>query len=170
MPLRALQGGLLTCALLVSACGCTAPTSPSDTPAPTAAVSMTPMASAIVDLTNAERGRAGLGTVRAEARLTRAAQLQAEQNARAGRIDHVLPEAQYPRPEDRLAAAGYPWQAYGENLAFGYPDAPSVVESWMHSTGHRANMLAPSFTEIGIGLALDASGRRYFAQIFARPR
>ena len=128
------------------------------------------MLAAIVDLTNQERMRQGLATLRAEARLSNAAQIQADQMARIGRLDHVLPETQYPRPEDRLAAAGYPWQTYGENLASGYPDARTAVEGWMNSPGHRANIVGTAFTEIGVGHAVDSAGRAYYAQVFGRPR
>jgi uncharacterized protein YkwD len=144
----------------------TEPTAPGlTTIAPT-----TPVDQAIVDLTNQERMRQGLGTLRMEARLSRAAQLQAEQLVRAGRLDHVLPEAEFPRPEDRLAAAGYPWQSYGENLAFGYRDARTAIDGWMNSPGHRANIVGTAFTEIGAGHATDANGRTYYAQVFGRPR
>ncbi len=114
--------------------------------------------------------RQGLPTLRADARLSRAAQIQAEQTARVGRLDHVLTDAPYPRPEDRLAAAGYAWQAYGENLASGYPDARSVVEGWMDSPGHRANIVGTAFTQIGAGHAFDAAGRPYYVQVFGRPK
>jgi uncharacterized protein YkwD len=40
----------------------------------------------------------------------------------------------------------------------------------MNSPGHRANIVSASFTEIGAGHALDASGRPYYAQVFGRPR
>ena len=102
--------------------------------------------------------------------LTHAAQLQSDQMVRLGRMAHELPEGQYPRPEDRLAAANYRWQAYGENLAFGYPNASSVVQGWMDSPGHRANILGAAYTEIGVGLAIDGNGRPYYAQMFGRPR
>jgi uncharacterized protein YkwD len=133
-------------------------------------VSPNAVAVAIVDLTNAERQRAGLPPLRNDARLAHAALLQAEQLVQLGRLDHVLPEAPYPQPEDRLAAAGYRWQAYGENIASGYPDAASVVDGWMNSPGHRANVLSTSFTEIGVGLTSDRVGRPYYAQVFGRPR
>jgi uncharacterized protein YkwD len=124
----------------------------------------------IVDLTNAERRSVGLATLGHNGRLARAALLQAEQIAQFGRLDHVLPEGRYPQPEDRLAAAGYRWQAYGENLAAGFPDAASVVSGWMNSPGHRANMLSTSFTEVGVALVADRAGRPHYAQVFGRPR
>ncbi|HET9010560.1 MAG TPA: CAP domain-containing protein, partial [Gemmatimonadaceae bacterium] len=63
----------------------------------------------IADLTNVERSRAGLAPLRVEGRLMRAAQMQAEQMASLGRMDHVLRDGPYPAPTDRLAAAGYKW-------------------------------------------------------------
>jgi uncharacterized protein YkwD len=166
------------CALLLPACS-GGPTAPSDVgnPAPPASSSPAPAPptlsatlSAIVDLTNQERAANGLPALRAETRLTRAAQIQADQMVRHNRMDHVLAEAQYPRPEDRLAAAAYNWQTYGENLAVGYVDARAVVTGWMESPGHRANILGTSFTEIGVGLTRDGNGRPYYAQMFGRPR
>jgi uncharacterized protein YkwD len=127
------------------------------------------IASSIVDLTNAERGRAGLAEFRSNARLMQAAQIQADQMARIGRLDHVLTEATYPRPEDRLAAVSYQWRAYAENVAYNQRGAAEVVNSWMQSAGHRANILNASLMEIGVGYARDASGRPYYVQVFGRP-
>ncbi len=98
-----------------------------------------------------------------------AAQIQADQMARLGRIDHVLPDATYPRPEDRLAAADYHWQAYGENLAAGQRSPAEAMSSWMQSSGHRANILNTIYTELGTGYARDAGGRPYYVQVFGRP-
>jgi len=123
----------------------------------------------VVDLTNAERSRAGLSTLRTNSRLMQAAQLQADQMARLGRLDHVLSGATYPRPEDRLAAVGYSWQAYAENIAYGQRSPQEAVSSWMQSSGHRTNMLNPSLTEMGAGYARDTGGRAYWVQVFGRP-
>jgi uncharacterized protein YkwD len=126
--------------------------------------------SAVFDATNAERIRAGLSPVTIDSRLAFAAQLQADQCARAGRIEHVLLDAQYPRPEDRINASGYSWEQYGENLAVGYETAETAVQGWMASPGHRANILHSAFTEIGVGVATDTAGRPYYIQVFGRPR
>ena len=123
----------------------------------------------VVQLTNAERGTRGRGPLRTNARLMRAAQLHAEQIARAGQPAHVLPDAAYPTAEDRLAAAGYNWQSYGENLALGQPSPAAVVHDWMHSRGHRTNIVNPDFTELGVGYATDKAGRPYYVQVFATP-
>lgn len=126
--------------------------------------------SAVVDLTNQARMRADLDRLRTDARLMEAAQLQANQIARAQRLDHVLPKAQFPSPADRLAAARYRWRAYGENLASGHRTAAQTVAGWMRSPGHRANVLNDAFRDIGVGYALDGKGRPYYVQVFGTPR
>jgi uncharacterized protein YkwD len=98
-----------------------------------------------------------------------AAQVHAEQIARAGQPAHVLEGAAYPRAEDRLAAAGYRWRSYGENLALGQPTPASAVHSWMRSRSHRQNIVDPRFTELGVGYAIDRAGRPYYVQVFANP-
>jgi uncharacterized protein YkwD len=125
--------------------------------------------SSIADLTNVERSRAGVTPLRVEGRLMKAAQLQAEQMASLGRMDHVLSAGRYPAPQDRLAAAGYKWRAFAENIAYGQRGPEAVTESWMGSAGHRANMLNGSYTEIGTGYAVDGRGRTYFVQVFGKP-
>lgn len=127
------------------------------------------VAAEVVELTNAERGVIGRERLRANARLMRAAQVHAEQMARAGQQAHVLPNAVYPRTEDRLAAAGYNWQSYGENLALGQAGPAEAVRSWMHSPVHRRNIIHADFTELGVGYAIDRAGRPYYVQVFATP-
>jgi uncharacterized protein YkwD len=127
-------------------------------------------AGTIVQLTNAERAHAGRPPLRANSQLMEAAQLHADQMARRGRLEHVLSGGQYPRPEDRLAAAGYQWSAYAENIAMGQSTAAAVMDSWMHSSGHRANILKTNVTEIGVGYARDSAGRPYYVQVFGRPQ
>ena len=154
--------------MLTTLAGCS-PASPdrapeSETPAP-----LTGIVSQVVDLTNAERSHAGLMAFRANAQLGEAARIQAEQVVAAGRLEHVIPEARYPTLENRLDAAGYRWRAAGENLAFGQQDAAAVVNGWMQSPGHRANILHTTFTEIGVAHLVDANGRPYYVQVFGRP-
>ena len=127
------------------------------------------VATDVVTLTNVERTRKGRASLRANARLMHAAQIQAEQMARAGQLAHVLPNAPYPSAGDRLAAADYRWQTYGENVALGQSSAKKALDSWMDSRGHRTNILNPDFTEIGAGYAIDRTRRPYYVQVFARP-
>ena len=123
----------------------------------------------VVDLTNVERAKAGLAPLRANAQLMRAAQLQAEQMVALGRMAHVLSNGPYPGPKDRLAAAGYRWSAYAENIAYGQSGPEDVTETWIKSPSHRANMLDGTYTELGTGYAVDGRGRPYFVQVFGKP-
>ena len=59
--------------------------------------------------------------------------------------------------------------AAGENVAAGFPNGKSVVNNgWMSSEGHRANILNPSFTTVGIGARKGHNGQWYVAQVFGR--
>jgi uncharacterized protein YkwD len=127
------------------------------------------VAADVIKLTNMERTHYRRVALRANPRLMRAAQLQADQMAQAGHMAHVLPDARYPRTEDRIAAANYRWRMVGENVAFGQVNAAKVLDSWMHSRGHRTNILNSTFTEMGAGYAVDRTGRPYYVQVFGRP-
>jgi uncharacterized protein YkwD len=151
---------------ILAATGCASPTAPDALPVSPAAQAI---ASTVFDLTNLERTKGGLAPLAASSKLMLAAQLQSDQMAQLQNMNHVLPGAPYPNPVDRLAAANYQWQAYGENIAMGYATADEVVTAWMNSAGHRANILSTSFTELGVGYALDASGRPYYTQDFGHP-
>jgi uncharacterized protein YkwD len=156
---------LLLAILIVGACSSPAPEA-SAAAAGAAGVAIT---NSIADLTNMERSRVGVSPLRIDGRLMKAAQLQAEQMATLGRMDHVLSNGPYPAPQDRLAAAGYRWQAYAENIAYGQRDPEDVTGSWMGSKGHRSNMLSGAYTEIGTGYAVDNRGRSYYVQVFGKP-
>jgi uncharacterized protein YkwD len=170
----ALPTARLFVAVLVFVWGCTSPVAPDSlaaTPDATASTgdAAVDITESIVDLTNVERSRAGIPPLRSETRLMTAAQLQADQMASLGRMAHVMNDGPYPSPPDRLAAAGYRWRAYAENIAFGQSGAAAVTESWMGSAGHRANMLNERYTELGTGYAVDRRGRTYYVQVFGRP-
>jgi uncharacterized protein YkwD len=157
-------------ALVLAIAACAPSTPPSEAPAPGTSPAAIGMARALAELVNVERTRAGLAPLRDEPRLARAAQIHADQMAEARRLAHDLPGATYPTLLDRFSAVRYEWQAIGENLAFAQTTAPAVVADWMRSAPHRDNLRNATFTETGIGHANDASGRTYFAQVFARPR
>lgn len=69
-------------------------------------------------------------------------------------------------PGQRIGFAGYDSQGWGENIAMGFPSPQSVIVGWMTSPGHCANIMKPSFTEIGVGYY---SGNRW-VQVFGTPR
>jgi uncharacterized protein YkwD len=53
-------------------------------------------------------------------------------------------------PDQRISAAGYAWHAYGENIAAGYPTVQAVVDAWLASDGHCANIMNPGLRDIGV--------------------
>lgn len=74
-------------------------------------------------------------------------------------------------PGTRLDAAGYAWSAVGENVAKGYSDAQSVIDAWIASAGHCANLMGANFTVVGYAMAAPTAGTPSFATLlFARPR
>lgn len=112
----------------------------------------------ILCLLNQERARSGLAPLREDTRLDAAAQVQSDDIARRHFFAHVNPDGQ--APAQRIAAAGYPRSpATGENLAWGEEMEGTpvhIVDGWMHSQGHRENILRAVFTEIGIGVTRGA--------------
>lgn len=118
-------------------------------------------------LLNAERARHGLRPLREDARLARAARRHARDMAERDYFAHESPEGT--GPHARILRAGYERpRLTGENLARGEAEAgaPSaIVEGWMHSPGHRENILRRGFEEIGIGIVVDG-GEAFYATTF----
>ncbi|MBM0239775.1 CAP domain-containing protein [Micromonospora sp. ATA32] len=69
---------------------------------------------------------------------------------------------------DRAGPGGYAWRSYGENVAWNQKTPAAVMDAWMNSPGHRANILNCGFTEIGVGIA--TSNGPYWTQDFGTPR
>ena len=61
---------------------------------------------------------------------------------------------------------GVSYRSAGENIARGQKTPSSVMDSWMNSSGHRANILSSSYSSIGVGYAVADDGRAYWVQIF----
>lgn len=61
----------------------------------------------------------------------------------------------------RATAAGYVWQAFGENIAAGQPDVAAVMAAWMASAGHCANIMRASFRDIGLACVRGGAGNTY---------
>jgi len=159
-----------TLAVFVCIIGVYCPSVQSETLSAPPSASAPGVAAEVINRTNIERTHNRRAALRANARLMRAAQLQADQMAQARHMAHVLAHARYPRTQDRIAATKYRWYTVGENVAFGQANAAKVVDSWMHSRGHRMNILNADFTEMGVGYAVDRTGVPYYVQVFGRPR
>lgn len=103
----------------------------------------------VFDLTNQDRLQHGLPALRWDAALASAAQAHAEQMAQRRMISHQFPGE--PQLMDRTASAGAHFRAVAENVAVG-PSPESIENGWMHSPGHRANILDPKSDALGVGV------------------
>lgn len=119
---------------------------------------------AVIDLTNRERTRHGLPPLSADPLLTTAAQAHSADMVARAFYAHTAPDGG--QPWDRAAAAGSTRRSIGENIACGQRSPADVVEGWMNSPGHRANILKPGFTHIGVGFAGGGRAGMYWTQLF----
>ena len=120
------------------------------------------MSRAILCLLNAERRGAGLQGLRSNGKLKKASQRMANLMVRQRFFAHDTPDGK--SVLDRVKPTGYVrgrW-TLGENLAWGsgaLSTPRAIVNGWMHSPGHRANILYGPFRDIGIGIKLGAPGQ-----------
>jgi hypothetical protein len=111
----------------------------------------------------------GLVALKVSPTLTNAATWKALHMARYAYMTHEDPAPPIARTvPDRLEACGYPSRTtgWGENIAYGYATASSVVQAWLNSAGHRANIENASYRSTGVGAATNASGVVYWSQEF----
>jgi uncharacterized protein YkwD len=116
----------------------------------------------IVRLTNESRRQVGLPPVTIDDKLMAAARAKLFDMLKRDYFAHRTPDGR--QPWAFMQAAGYRFQVAAENLAKGYDDEPALQRAWMKSRGHRANILNPLFTEIGVA---DANG--IVVVMFGRP-
>lgn len=122
--------------------------------------------SRVIDLTNAERQKAGLAPLKANWQLSRVARYKSEDMRDLNYFSHTSPT--YGSPFDMMKQFGISYRAAGENIAAGQQTAEAVVKAWMNSPGHRANILNPNYNEIGVGYATGGSYRYYWTQHFIK--
>jgi uncharacterized protein YkwD len=127
--------------------------------APVLAQSISSDAQEVLTLVNQRRAEAGLRPLRIQSQLQQSAQKYAEQMAGTSSFSHTGTDGS--TPFSRMAAAGYRGTMMGENIARGFSNAESVMLAWMNSAGHRANILNPGYTEIGIGVATGQGGMNW---------
>jgi len=84
-----------------------------------------------------------------------------------GFIAHNDPEGQ--DVGDRILTQGYVWETSGENITVGPDTIVEAMSAWMNSPIHCANMMSPSFTEVGVGVVADGNGRKYWTMVLASP-
>lgn len=118
----------------------------------------------VLQLVNKERTSRGLGALTMDSALNNTATLKSQDMAKLGYFDHTSPT--YGSPFDMMKQFGISYRTAGENIAMGQTSPEQVMNGWMNSEGHRANILNSSFTKIGIGIAQNSSGRYYWTQQF----
>ncbi|GGQ80206.1 hypothetical protein GCM10010250_59870 [Streptomyces althioticus] len=112
-------------------------------------------AAAVLRLVNAERAKVGCSPVTADGALTALATAFSDDMADRGFFDHTDPDGD--TPWDRAQAAGI-GNLGGENIARGQADAEAVMEAWMNSPGHKANILNCDFKTLGVGVHMGPGG------------
>lgn len=130
-------------------------TTQSTTPVTSTSSDIDAIEAAVVELTNAERVKAGLEPLKTYAPLMAAAREKSQDMKDKSYFSHTSPT--YGSPFDRLKALGISYKAAGENIAKGQRTAEEVVTAWMNSEGHRANILDSNFTHIGVGYVKDGN-------------
>lgn len=103
----------------------------------------------VVELTNAERAKQGLPALKIDTELSKVARIKSEDMQKNNYFDHNSPT--YGSPFDMMKKFGISYTSAGENIAQGQRTPEEVVQAWMNSAGHRANILNNGFTHIGVG-------------------
>ncbi len=116
----------------------------------------------VAALVNEERAKNGLSPLTIHTGAEKAAQVRAKEIQSS--FSHTRPNGS--SFSTALAEAGVSYSRSGENIAYGQRTPAQVMEAWMNSSGHRANILNSSFSQIGVGYVESASGIGYWTQLF----
>lgn len=144
----------------------TKPSTPSSAPSTTSQSnsSYASFQNQVIQLVNEQRAANGLKPLTANAQLANTATLKSEDMAKLNYFDHNSPT--YGSPFDMMKKYGISYRTAGENIAMGQTTPAQVMQGWMNSPGHRANILNSSFTQIGVGIAKNAQGQLIWTQQF----
>ena len=115
----------------------------------------------VIRLVNDIRRQNGLGTLKTNWELSRVARYKSADMQKNGYFSHTSPT--YGSPQQMIKAFGISYRASGENIAYGYATPQAVVNGWMNSAGHRANILNAAYTQIGVGYVAKGN---YWTQMF----
>lgn len=118
-------------------------------------------ASQVAALVNAERAKYGLSALTVDTKVQQAALVRAKETAQS--FSHTRPNGS--SFSTALTEAGVSYRTAGENIAYGQTTPQQVMNAWMNSSGHRANILNANYTTIGVGYTV-INGTAYWAQLF----
>lgn len=115
----------------------------------------------VVELTNAERSKEGLPALELDTELSKVAEDKSLDMQQNQYFSHTSPT--HGSPFDMMKAYGIEYNSAGENIAMGQSTPEEVVQAWMDSEGHRANIMSSSYTHIGVG---HVENGNYWTQMF----
>jgi uncharacterized YkwD family protein len=118
----------------------------------------------VVNLTNKERTKRGLSPLKIDTTLSKMARDKSADMRDHNYFSHQSPT--YGSPFDMMKKYGISYTTAGENIAAGQKSPEDVVNAWMNSEGHRANILNPNYTYIGVGYVKGGSYGSYWTQDF----
>ena len=118
----------------------------------------------VLNLVNKERAAQGLKPLTLNKELSNVANIKSRDMIEKGYFDHTSPT--YGSPFDMMKKFNISYNTAGENIAMGQKTPSEVMNSWMNSSGHRANILNSTYTELGVGIQKDSNGTIYWTQMF----
>jgi uncharacterized YkwD family protein/spore coat assembly protein SafA len=121
----------------------------------------------VVRLVNVERAKVGLAPLTQNWELSRVARYKSQDMINLNYFSHTSPT--YGSPFNMMENFGINFSSAGENIAMGQMTPAAVMNAWMNSPGHRANILGVSYAQIGVGLAKSQNGSPYWTQEFIKP-
>lgn len=121
----------------------------------------------VFELVNKERAARGLSMLKYNYELARMARIKSQDMIDKKYFAHESPT--YGSPFKMMESFGFKFSSAGENIAYGQKTAAEVMNAWMNSPGHKANILSETYTTIGVGVAKTASGTLYWTQEFMKP-
>lgn len=129
-------------------------------------VDVTTQAKEVLELVNQERSKVGLKALTLSNELTDVATVKAQDMRDNGYFDHTSPN--YGSPFEMMQHFGIQYRSAGENIAAGQKTAQEVMNSWMNSSGHRANILNSDYEQLGVGYVEGGSYGTYWVQMFKK--
>lgn len=118
----------------------------------------------VLKLVNEVRAENGLSPLTWADDLANVARAHSQDMINRNFFSHTNPDGL--SPFDRLKNSGISYRAAAENIAYGQKTAEAVMDAWMNSSGHRANILSSSVKELGVGAAKASNGTIYWTQVF----
>lgn len=118
-------------------------------------------ASQVIALVNQERAKEGLSALTYDESIAKAALVRAKETETS--FSHTRPNGT--SFSTALTEAGVTYRGAGENIAYGQQTPEEVMNAWMNSAGHRANIMNKNFTKIGVGF-YENNGVKYWDQLF----